>query len=204
MIPMLLADVETLRQQLDAMLARSPLDFVGKRKCIKGYNCGGACITNTKQCRKEMSGQAVNITQRLEAALRARGVDPNNLPPAPTAKPKEAPKPPEPAKAAVRVSKLQVGPETRRKDGRKQIEVTAEVSGIGNDGQVKMRVEEVRAGTGSWRVVAPYRADDGVPTATILKSGMTRTEAIKQAQRLFERIESRADNGKLKLKGSQK
>ncbi|GAB4214163.1 MAG: hypothetical protein OHK0012_11630 [Synechococcales cyanobacterium] len=197
-----MADVERLRQQLDEMMARSPVDFAGKRKCTKGYNCGGSCITNLKECRKEMSGQAVNITQRLEAALRAQGIDPSKVPPPP--EPKKAgggdSKPAETPKAAVKVGKPQVGPETRRKDGRRQIEVTAEVTGAGNDGPVKMRVEETREGTGSWRVLTPY-SRDGKAIVKIWTTGLTKSEALKQAESLLQKVESRAENGLPRIRG---
>lgn len=42
-----------------------------KRKCNKGYSCGNSCINVKLICRKGLTGQSVNIVDRLANLLKA-------------------------------------------------------------------------------------------------------------------------------------
>ncbi|MGK7925374.1 MAG: DUF935 family protein, partial [Spirulina sp.] len=44
-----------------------------KRKCTKGYNCGGSCITRKKNCRKALKGEAKNAAEWLRMQLHGKG-----------------------------------------------------------------------------------------------------------------------------------
>lgn len=43
----------------------SRLIYAGKRRCTRGYNCGGSCITRSKNCRKALEGEAKNFSEWL-------------------------------------------------------------------------------------------------------------------------------------------
>lgn len=41
------------------------------RKCVKGYNCGGSCITRKKNCRKALEGEAKNFSEWMVLKMSA-------------------------------------------------------------------------------------------------------------------------------------